>query len=190
VLAQCSASTRDSNIAGTFQHFTVADQLPVCPIPDTISYEAAATLPLALSTAAAGMYPPDHLALDFPSHDPKPSGKTLLVWGGSSSVGCCVIQLAVASGLRVVATCSARNFGLCRRLGASEVFDYKSGTVVEDLIEALGKGACAGIYNGEFCFFRTARFSFTSITNGRTIFLIHQLLSTLTSPSQQSQTRK
>ena len=96
------------------------------------------------------MYPADHLGLDFPSHDSKPSGKTLLVWGGSSSVGCCVIQLAVASGLRVVATCSPGNFELCRRLGASEVFDYKSETVVEDLIEALGEGKCAGVYNGEF----------------------------------------
>ena len=96
------------------------------------------------------MYPPDHLALDFPSHDPKSSGKTLLVWGGSSSVGCCAIQLAVASGLKVVATCSSGNFELCRSLGASEVFDYKSETIVEDLIEALGRGKCAGVYNGEF----------------------------------------
>ncbi|MBO9196063.1 hypothetical protein J5277_18335 [Rhizobium sp. 16-449-1b] len=29
----------------------------------------------------------------------KPTGKTVLVWGGSSSVGCNAIQLAVAAGL-------------------------------------------------------------------------------------------
>ena len=113
------------------------------------------------------MYPPDHLALDFPSHDPKPSGKTLLVWGGSSSVGCCVIQLAVASGLRVVATCSARNFELCRRLGASEVFDHKSETVVEDLIEALGRGKCAGVYNGKSYLLTPSHMFTSSINNWR-----------------------
>lgn len=150
-MAQCSATTRESNAGGTFQHFTVAHQLPVCPLPDGISYEAAAALPLAMSTAAAGMYPASHLALELPSLNPKQSGKTLLIWGGSSSVGCCAIQLAVASGLSVVTTCSPRNFELCKKLGATEVFDHNSETVVDDLTSALGKGPCVGVYNGEFC---------------------------------------
>jgi NADPH:quinone reductase-like Zn-dependent oxidoreductase len=149
VMAQCSASTRNGNNAGTFQHYTVADQLPVCPLPDSMSYEAASTLPLCMSTAASGLYPPSYLGLEFPSLNPKQSGKTLLIWGGSSSVGCCAIQLAVASGLRVVTTCSPHNSELCRRLGAAEVFDHKNETVVENLIAELGKGKCAGVYNGE-----------------------------------------
>lgn len=148
-MAQCSASTRNGNKAGTFQHYTVADQLPVCPLPDSISYEAAATLPLTMSTAASGLYPPSYLGLDFPTSNPKASGETLLIWGGSSSVGCCAIQLAVASGLRVVTTCSPHNFELCKKLGAAEVFDHKSESIVEDLIVALGKGKCVGVYNGE-----------------------------------------
>lgn len=102
---------------------------------------------MAMSTAAAGMYPASHLALELPSLNPKQSGKTLLIWGGSSSVGCCAIQLAVASGLSVVTTCSPRNFELCKKLGATEVFDHNSETVVDDLTSALGKGPCVGVYN-------------------------------------------
>ncbi|MEA9424673.1 hypothetical protein VCX83_22965, partial [Aeromonas caviae] len=46
--------------------------------------------------------------------------------GGSSSVGCNAIQLAVASGYRCVATASARNVGLLKELGASEVLGVVS----------------------------------------------------------------
>jgi NADPH:quinone reductase-like Zn-dependent oxidoreductase len=178
-MAQCSASTRDGNAGGTFQHFTVADQLSVCPLPDYISYEAAATLPLAMSTAASGLYPPTYLGLDFPSLAPEQSGKTLLIWGGSSSVGCCAIQLAVASGLTVVTTCSPHNFELCKKLGAAEVFDHKSETIVEDLMAALSKGICAGVYNGESCVFASSD-RVTSCFNNRISVLRRRLLSMLT----------
>lgn len=66
-------------------------------------------------------------------------------------MGCCAIQLAVASGMEVVATCSPGNFGLCRRLGASEVFDHNDEGIVEELTSALGRDGrdCVGAYAGE-----------------------------------------
>ena len=48
----------------------------------------------------------------------------LLVWAGSTSLGQHVIQLAHQSGLRVLTTCSPRNFALVKSLGAAEAFDY------------------------------------------------------------------
>lgn len=75
---------------------------------------------------------------------PKPTGKTLLVWGGSTSVGSNAIQLAVAAGYEVITTASPKNFDYVRRLGATEVFDYHSGTVVVDIIEALKNKQSAG----------------------------------------------
>ena len=70
--------------------------------------------------------------------------EVVLVWGGSSSVGCNAIQLAVASGYRCVATASARNVGLLKELGASEVLDHSSPAIVEDVIEAMRGRSLAG----------------------------------------------
>ena len=90
-----------------------------------------------MSTAACGLFSTDHLALQYPSATPNSTGKTLLVWGGSTSVGSNAIQLAVAAGYEVVTTSSPRNFDYVKELGASQIFAYKSTTVVEDVIEAF-----------------------------------------------------
>ena len=75
---------------------------------------------------------------------PKPTRKTLLVWGGSTSVGSNAIQLAVAAGYEVITTASPNNFDYVKNLGASEVFDYKSKTIVSDLIRAFKDRTIAG----------------------------------------------
>src|SRR5271156_3372026 len=135
---------RNNPAEGAFQTFTVVADHMASPIPDAMSYESAAVLPLALSTAACGLFQKDYLALQYPSVPPKPTGKTLLVWGGSTSVGCNAIQLAVAAGYEVIATASPKNFDYVRKLGAIEVFDYNSKTVVDDLIHAFEGKKTAG----------------------------------------------
>ncbi len=129
---------------GAFQIYTVLLAHMASPIPSTLSYESAAVLPLGLSTAACGLFPKDYLALQYPSVPPKPTGKALLVWGGSTSVGSNAIQLAVAVGYEVITTASPKNFDYVRKLGASQVFDYNSQTIVDDLIDALKGRTIAG----------------------------------------------
>ena len=102
---------------GGFQLYTIAKEITVAPIPDAIPYEQAVVLPLAISTAAAGLYQKGFLALPYPTINPKSSGKTILIWGGSSSVGSTAIQLAVGSGLEVISTASKKKFGLCKGIG-------------------------------------------------------------------------
>lgn len=60
----------------------------------------------------------------------------LLVWGGSSSVGQFVIQLARLSGLRVIVTSSPRNFALLRSLGADLVFSRSDPETPQDIVSA------------------------------------------------------
>ncbi|KAL9619116.1 MAG: hypothetical protein Q9160_006205 [Pyrenula sp. 1 TL-2023] len=127
---------RNSAAEGAFQTYTILLQHMAAQIPDAMSFEAAAVLPLGLSTAACGLYEKEQLALPLPSAQPKPTGKALLIWGGSTSVGCNAIQLGVASGYEVITTASPKNFEYLKRLGASHVFDYNSQTVVEDIIRA------------------------------------------------------
>lgn len=128
---------RNKHAECAFQLYTVLPETLASPIPDTMSFEQAAAVPLGAATAAAGLYEKDQLALPYPSLSPTPTGKFLIIWGGSTSVGCNAIQLAVASGFQVIATSSPRNFDLCKSLGASYTFDYNSKTVVPDMIAAI-----------------------------------------------------
>jgi NADPH:quinone reductase-like Zn-dependent oxidoreductase len=118
---------------GAFQLYTVLVDHMTSPIPPTMPFEQAAVLPLAISTASCGLFLKDQLALQLPTEPrAKPTGKAVLIWGGATSVGCNAIQLAVAAGYEVITTSSPPNFELMKRLGASQVFDYNSKTVVLD----------------------------------------------------------
>ncbi len=132
---------------GGFQLYTVAYEITVSPIPDSISYEDAVVLPLAISTAAAGLYQKGFLALPYPTINPKPTEKTILIWGGSSSVGSTTIQLAVGSGLEVVSTASKKNLDYLKSLGAKHVFDHSSATAVEDIVAVLKGTDFVGAYD-------------------------------------------
>ncbi|MBO0790652.1 MAG: zinc-binding alcohol dehydrogenase family protein, partial [Ktedonobacteraceae bacterium] len=146
VLGHASGMDRKRNSAaeGAFQEYTVVLAHMAAPIPDTLSYENAAVLPLTLSTAACGLFHKDQLALHYPVMNPKPTGKTLLIWGGSSSLGSNAIQLAVAAGYEVITTASPRNFDYVKKLGASQVFDYHEKTTVKEIIKAFNGKICAG----------------------------------------------
>jgi len=139
-----SDKQRNSAAEGAFQTYVVILAHMASPIPDTLSFEAACVLPLGLSTAACGLFQKDFMALRPPSAAPDPSGETVLIWGGSTSVGSNAIQLAVAAGYDVIATASPHNFDYVKRLGASLVFDYRSKAVVADIIAALRGRRLAG----------------------------------------------
>lgn len=114
---------------GAFQHYVVLMQHMVTPIPDDMAFERAAVLPLTLSTAATGMFQRDHLGLRMPSVDAAGRDETVLVWGGSTSVGSNAIQLARCAGYRVVTTASPRNFDYVRSLGAAAAVDYHAASL-------------------------------------------------------------
>ena len=123
-----------------FQEYTVLRPNLTSRIPKTMSMERAAVVPLGLGTAAAGLFQKDQLGLEYPTSPPrKPTGQFLIIWGGSTSVGCNAIQLGVAAGYEVVTTASPKNHEYLKKLGASHVFDYRSKTVIKDIL-AVVKG--------------------------------------------------
>ncbi|OJJ42321.1 hypothetical protein ASPZODRAFT_1500690 [Penicilliopsis zonata CBS 506.65] len=146
VLAEGTAMATSSPAEGSFQLLTVVPEHVVCRIPDSLSFARATVLPLGVSTAAMGLYAAGTLELAYPSCPKAESrGETIIVWGGSSSVGSNVIQLAVQAGYEVVATASPHNFDYVRGLGATAVFDYHEESVVEDLVAAVrGKTVIGG----------------------------------------------
>ncbi|WP_245635874.1 zinc-binding alcohol dehydrogenase family protein [Herbiconiux solani] len=130
---------------GGFQQLTVVREDLAAPLPAHLPYEEAVVLPLAVSTAATALYQRDHLGLPHPSAVVTPTGRTVVIWGGSTSVGSNAIQLAVASGHRVVTTASPRNHERMRELGADVVVDYRSPTAVADLVAAIADDEVAGV---------------------------------------------
>ncbi|KAL3473998.1 chaperonin 10-like protein [Aspergillus californicus] len=136
-----------------FQEYVVLDNDLAAVFPAGMSFVEAAVFPLAVTTASFALFGKDYLGLPYPSLDlnTKPRiNKTVLIWGGSSSVGCNAIQLAKAAGLTVYTTCSPHNFDHVRDLGADKVFDYNFPTVIEDIVAELDNSSesspCAGIY--------------------------------------------
>ncbi|MEA9986409.1 zinc-binding alcohol dehydrogenase family protein [Subtercola vilae] len=130
---------------GGFQEYTVVRAMLAAPIPEGMTYEEAAVLPLGVSTAASALFQKDQLGLRHPTA-PRQGGETVVVWGGSTSVGSNAIQLAVAAGYTVVATASPQNHERLRELGANRVFDYASPTVVRDAVGAVRGTTVAGVF--------------------------------------------
>ena len=144
-----SAGKQD-NSKGAFQLFAKTDKSSVAKIPDYISYAEASVLPLCFSVAASAMFGSTTLGLKpLPHINPKPTEKIVLIWGGSSSVGACAIQLAIGAGYEVATTAGGSNLDYCKSLGAKYAFDRSKSTVVEDVVAALqgqdfGGAFCAG----------------------------------------------
>ncbi|KAI8276423.1 hypothetical protein K4K60_007717 [Colletotrichum sp. SAR11_57] len=117
---------------GGYSEYTVADNDISFRVPKNISLEEAVTLPLASMTSWLALFSKDCLAI------PRDGGKdtSVLIWGGSSSVGLYAIQIAVLHGFKVITTCSPRHFDLVKSLGAKHAFDYHDDDVVESIKQA------------------------------------------------------
>jgi len=147
VIGHCVGLATDDPKHGGFQLYTVCKDLLVSPIPDSLSFEKAVVLPLAISTASVGLFKKDRLGLPYPTNASKPTGKIILVWGGSSSVGSLAIQLAAAAGVTVVTVASSHNLQYVKSLGAKHAFDYKSPSVVDDIVSVVKGTDFAGVFD-------------------------------------------
>lgn len=147
VLGHACGFTTNNAPGAAFQHYVVLMTNMAAKIPDRMSFEEASVLPLCFSTAASGLFQKEYLALQLPSTPPKPTGQSLLIWGGATSVGSNAVQLAVAAGYEVITTSSPKNFAFVTSIGASKVFDYASPTIFSELIHAFKGKKIAGAFN-------------------------------------------
>jgi NADPH:quinone reductase-like Zn-dependent oxidoreductase len=88
-------------------------------MPEWLSFEEAASLPIAALTALNGL-----------RRCRVKEGTRLLVNGATGGVGHFGVQAAKAKGAHVTATCSAPNTELARELGADEVFGYEGDNTI------------------------------------------------------------
>lgn len=121
-----------------WQKYSTCAEVFVSAVPDSLPLANAVVLPLSISTASMALFV--QLGLNLPSLNPEPVGKTVLIWGGSSSCGSSAIQLAVAAGYEVATTASPTNFEYVKALGASHALDHRDPNVVEEALKVLKPG--------------------------------------------------
>lgn len=134
----CDALMTAKNANAGFQLYNTCRENLVAAIPDSLPLVNAAVLPVSVSCAASALFV--QLGVPLPSLTPTLTGKRILVWGGSSSVGSSAIQLAIAAGFEVVATAGSANHDLVRSLGASHIFDHKDEDVINKVLNILKPG--------------------------------------------------
>ncbi|THV06350.1 dehydrogenase [Dendrothele bispora CBS 962.96] len=115
---------------GAFAEYTAAPSHMFFKLPESASFEDMSQLGVACYTTCQCLYQ----SQDLPSpENPTTTPIDILVWGGSSSVGHFVIQLAKLGGMRVIATASPKHFDRLKKLGADEVFDYRDPEVAKKI---------------------------------------------------------
>ena len=116
--------------SGAFAEFVTIDvEKSVVKIPQSVSFEQAAGVPVAGITALQALRDIGKLE----------AGQKVLVNGASGGVGTFAVQIAKSMGAEVHGVCSTRNVEMVMSLGADRVIDYKNevytqGSVKYDLV--------------------------------------------------------
>jgi NADPH:quinone reductase-like Zn-dependent oxidoreductase len=99
---------------GAFAEYACTPEDRLVPKPANLTFEQAAAIPIAATTALQGLRDWGQLR----------AGRTVLVIGASGGVGTFAVQIAKSLGAEVTGVCSTRNVEMVRSLGADHVIDY------------------------------------------------------------------
>jgi NADPH:quinone reductase-like Zn-dependent oxidoreductase len=99
---------------GAFAEYGCALENKLALKPANISFESAAAVPVAATTALQGLRDKGQIQ----------QGQKVLVDGASGGVGTFAIQIAKSFGAEVTAVCSTKKMDTARSLGADHVIDY------------------------------------------------------------------
>jgi NADPH:quinone reductase-like Zn-dependent oxidoreductase len=100
---------------GAYAEYVAVKAAAIARKPSNLSFEEAASVPVAAQTAWQGIFTHGHLE----------KGQTILIHGGAGAVGAYAVQLASHAGATVIATASGDDEAYLRSIGASRVIDYR-----------------------------------------------------------------
>lgn len=99
---------------GTLAEYVKMTPNEICLMPENLSFETAASVPLTAQTALQALKDIANVQ----------TGQRVCINGASGGVGVFAIQIAKALGAHVTAVSSAKNQAFCMELGADEHIDY------------------------------------------------------------------
>ncbi|KLO07952.1 GroES-like protein [Schizopora paradoxa] len=140
----------------SYQQYTIVDADHVAKLPENVSFDEAASIPLGLATAVIGLYADCDRPQGVKKLQPPPweaggegayKGKAVVVLGGSTCVGQFTIQVLKLSGFsKIITTASLHNADLLKSFGATHVID-RNADLVAELKRALDGDSLDLIYD-------------------------------------------
>ncbi len=123
---------------GANAEYVAVDSRTTCIIPESVSMEDAGVIPLVGLTAYESL----HERAEIKESD------VILIHAGAGGVGHVALQLARATGCRIITTASREeSMGLCRNLGADEVINYKENDFAQRVNEITEGKGCDAIFD-------------------------------------------
>jgi NADPH:quinone reductase-like Zn-dependent oxidoreductase len=119
---------------GAFAEYASASESALVSKPANVTFEQAASAPMAALTALQGLRDSGHVQ----------SGQQVLINGASGGVGSFAVQIAKSFGADVTGVCSTRNVAMVRSIGANRVIDYtqedftRGGAVYDLVLDCIG----------------------------------------------------
>ena len=131
---------------GAFAEYACTSESALVIKPDNVTFEQAASAPVAAFTALQGLRDQGKLQ----------PGQKVLINGAAGGVGTFAVQIAKSFGAEVTGVCSTRNVEMVRSIGAGHLIDYtqedftKSGQrydLIFDLVANHSVLACRRVLN-------------------------------------------
>lgn len=126
-------------VRGAYAELCAAKRKSWVPIPDGVSFEAAAAVPTSGSTALIAIRDTAGVR----------AGQRVLITGAGSGVGSYAVQLAVRAGAAVTGVCRPEKTELVRALGAEQIvgYEYLAGTTrrYDAVIDIAGHTGLSGL---------------------------------------------
>jgi NADPH:quinone reductase-like Zn-dependent oxidoreductase len=119
---------------GALAEYVCSSERALVMKPDNLTFEQAASVPVAAITALQGLRDKGKLQ----------PGQRVLINGASGGVGTFAVQIAKTFGAHVTGVCSTKNLDMVRSIGADQVVDYtkedftKSGQRYDLILDNVG----------------------------------------------------
>lgn len=119
---------------GSWAEYAVAKQAVLIPLPNKVSFEQGASVPIAGKTALECIRT---LKLEIDD--------TLFIAGASGAIGTLVIQLAAKKGITISASASEKNHAYMKSLGVQQAVDYNDHDWKNKIIAWSNDGVSAAL---------------------------------------------
>lgn len=133
-----------------FQQYTIVDSKLAGRTPQSLSDDEAASIPLGSFTSVTMLYGATGIGFKpapwEQGGDKLGAGRSIIILGGSTSLGLYAVQLARMSGFHVITSSSSAHHARLQKLGANITLDRHAASSAE-YIKALDGRELAGIVN-------------------------------------------